>query len=229
MSKLDVELLEHEGDPVRFEVHDGVENLEDRVEDEHDEGTLEVVSIGISALGGPLASGTVVAPELEHHLVLISGELTKRESPSVETRPESDSTLLRVDLDVTESGVVVGRDDDVEALDDTREGLLKVLLRDLKLEKCTVDLVDDDDRLDTLGKCLTKHGLGLYADALKSVNYNKGSIGDTEGSSDFRREVDVFRRVDQVVQEISSCRQHDRELVINSPREENQSYSRSCP
>lgn len=49
--------------------------------------------------------------------------------------------------------------------------------------------------LDTLGKGLTEHSLGLHADTLNAVDDNKGTISHTERSSHLRGEVNVTRRV----------------------------------
>jgi hypothetical protein len=59
-------------------------------------------------------------------LEYLCGELTEGEAPSVETRPEGDGSLVGEDLDITEGIVVVGGDDDVDALNGAREGLVEV-------------------------------------------------------------------------------------------------------
>lgn len=149
-------------------------------------------------------------PETLHHLLAVNAELlgvldselTDSESPSVETRTESDGSAVRVDLDITESLVEVGSNDDVDGLDGTRERLVKIFLGDLEFEKSTVDLVDDDDGLNTLTESLTKDSLGLHADTLDGVDDDQGTVSDTESSSDLRREIDVTGRVDQVDQEL---------------------------
>lgn len=149
-------------------------------------------------------------PETLHHLLAVNtellgvldSELTDGESPSVETGTESDGTAVRVDLDITESLVKVGSDDDVDGLDGTRERLVKIFLGDLEFEKSTVDLVDDDDGLNTLTESLTKDSLGLHANTLDGVDDDQGTVSDTESSSDLRREIDVTGRVDQVDQEL---------------------------
>jgi hypothetical protein len=120
----------------------------------------------------------------------------------VETGTESDRTPLWVDLNVSEDRVGVGRDDDVDGLDGSAEGLVKILLGDLELEQSTIDLVDNDDGLDTLGQGLTENGLGLDTDTLDTVNDDKGTIGDTESGSDLGREINVTRGIDQVDQEL---------------------------
>jgi hypothetical protein len=82
--------------------------------------------------------------------------------------------------------------------------LVKVLLGELELEKGTVDLVDDEHGLDTLGKSLTKHGLGLHTDTFDGVDDDESTVGDTEGGGNLGREVDVTGRVNQVDQEVSA-------------------------
>lgn len=149
-------------------------------------------------------------PKSVHHLIpvnteflgIFDSELTDGESPSVKTRSESNGTLLWVDLDITESLVKVGGDDDVDGLDSSGEGLVEIFLGDLELKKSTVDLVNDTDWLDTFGKSLSQDGLGLDTDTRNTVDDDKGTVSDTEGSSDFGREIDVTRRVNQVNQEL---------------------------
>lgn len=194
-AQVELELLEQGGDLVLLEVHDGSEDLEDGVEDELVEGTLELLTLIGAGLGPLLGVGVevVVTPETLHHLVLVNtkllgvtdGELADGEGPAVQTGTEGNGSLVGVDLEVTEGLVEVGGDDDVDGLDGTREGLVQVLLGDLKLEKSTVDLVDDDNRLDALTKSLSEHSLGLDADTLDGVDDDQGTVSDTESGSDF--------------------------------------------
>ena len=104
----------------------------------------------------------------------------------METGTESDSTLVRVHLDITEGLVEVGGDDDVDGLDCSGEGLVQVLLLDLKLEQSTVDLVDDNNGLNTLTKSLSEHSLGLDAHTLDGVDDNESTVSDTESGRDLR-------------------------------------------
>jgi hypothetical protein len=133
-SELNLELLKKSGGLVLLEVHNRVEDLEDRVQDEHVESTLQRLAISIVGLGGPLLGlgvEVVLTPELLHHLFLVNtellgvtdGELTKGETPTVETRGESNGTLLGVDLAVTENLIDIGGDDDVDGFDGTLESL----------------------------------------------------------------------------------------------------------
>jgi len=79
--------------------------------------------------------------------------------------------------------------------------LVQLLGLDLELEQGTVDLVDDDDGLDTFNKSLSEYSLCLDADTLDTVDDDQSTISDTEGSGNLGREIDVSRRVDQVDQE----------------------------
>jgi hypothetical protein len=120
----------------------------------------------------------------------------------VKTRTESDSSLIWVNLDITKSLVDIGGDDDVHRLDGTREGLIQILLGDLEFEKSAVDLVDNDNWLDTLTESLTKHSLGLHAHTFDSVDDDKSTVSDTKSCGNLGREIDVPGRVDKVDQEI---------------------------
>lgn len=102
LQEFDVELFEHGEDGVLLEVHDGIEDFEDGVEDKHGEGTLEGLAI-VSTDVGPLAGSgveVVVTPQLDHHLFLVNTEffgvtgskLTESEAPSVQTGAESDGS-----------------------------------------------------------------------------------------------------------------------------------------
>jgi hypothetical protein len=210
--ELDLKLLKESGDLVGLEVHDRVEDAEDGVQDELVESTLKGLTLVCANLGPLLGLGVEVrvTPQALAHLVLVdtellgvtSSELADGEGPSVQTGTESNGTLLGVDLDVTEGLVEVGGDDDVDGLDDTREVLVQVLLGDLELEKSAVDLVDDNDGLNALTESLAKDSLGLDAHTFDGVDDDKGTVSDTESSSDLGGEVNVTGRVDQVDQEL---------------------------
>jgi hypothetical protein len=103
----------------------------------------------------------------------------------VETRSEGHGALVRIDLDIAKGIVVVSRDDDVHGLDGTKEGLVEIFFGHLELEKSAINLVDDDDGLDTLAKCLPEYGLGLDTDTLDAVYDYEGPVCHTKGSGDF--------------------------------------------
>lgn len=71
----------------------------------------------------------------------------------------------------------------------------------MKFEQGTIDLVDDDDRFDTLTQGLSEDGLSLDTDTFNGVDDDQGTIGNSQGSGDFGGEVDVTGRVNQVDQE----------------------------
>lgn len=88
----------------------------------------------------------------------------------MKTGTESYCSLLREDLAVTESLVIVGRDNDVDGFDGSGERLVKFFLSDLQFKESSVDLVDDTDGLDSLGKSLSEDSLGLYAYTVNAVD-----------------------------------------------------------
>lgn len=181
--KLDLELFEELGDLVLLEVHDRVKETEDGVKDEHVESTLNT---GFRRLGPLLSLGVevIVTPKLGHELSLVNTELlgvsasevSERESPTVETGTEGDGTLLGVDHGVSESGIGVSGNDNVDGLNGSAERLVKVFLGNLQLEKSSVDLVDDKDGLDSFTQRLTEDSLSLDTDTLNTVNNDKSTI-----------------------------------------------------
>lgn len=208
----DLELVEEGEDLITLVVVDSGEDLEDGVQDELVEGTLKGLAL-VLTLGGPLLGlgvEEVVAPETLEHLLAVNtellgvldGELANSEAPAVETGTEGDGSAVGVDLDVTESLVEVGGDDDVDGLNGTGEGLVQILLGDLELEKSTIDLVDAQNGLNTLGQGLTQDSLGLDTDTGDTVDNDKGTVSDTESGSDLGREIDVTGGIDQVDQEL---------------------------
>jgi hypothetical protein len=80
---------------------------------------------------------------------------------------------------------MVGGYNDVHGLDGTKEALVKIFFGHLKLEKGTVNLVDDDNGFDTLAKCLPEDGLGLHTDTLNAVYDNKGAVRHAKSGGDF--------------------------------------------
>merc|ERR1712076_325529 len=195
-------------------VHDSVEHLVDRVEDELDKGTLlGAVLGGLDPLLG-LGVEVPVAPELLHELRDVGlkllgvhvGELLEGEGPRVESGTEAYGALGRVNLDVAHWCVLVGTavrgNDDVDVLDDTLELLVKLFWLELEGEQCQVPLVHEKNRLNSLGNGLSEYGLGLDADAGHAVDDDERTIGNAKGGGDFTGEVDVAWGVDQVDQKL---------------------------
>eukprot|EP00043_Microstomoeca_roanoka_P011771 m.111338 g.111338 ORF g.111338 m.111338 type:complete len:377 (-) comp15293_c0_seq1:145-1275(-) len=208
--ELNVELLDELGGNVMLEVHDGVEDLVDGVQDEHAETALVAIVKGLAPLLGAWVE-ELVTPETTHHLLNVNaklvrvhlGKLLEGKGPAVETRAETDGTLGHIDLDGTHGTIIitVGGDNDVDALNDTLEGLVEIFLLELELEKSAVHLVHEKNGLDALSNGLTEHSLGLHAHTRDAIDDDKSTIGNTESSSHFRGEIDVSGRVNEVDQE----------------------------
>jgi hypothetical protein len=143
----------------------------------------------------------LVLVDLEH-LAVALGKLADGEGPAVKTGTKGNGALVWVDLDITEGLVKVCGNDDVHGLDDTGEILVQVFLGELQFEESAIDLVDDDNGLDTLTESLSEHSLGLHAHAFDGVDDDEGAVSDTEGSGDFGGEINVTGRVNQVDQEL---------------------------
>ena len=62
----------------------------------------------------------------------------------------------------------------------------------------TVDLVDDDDRLEALRECLARHEARLRHGAFHGVNEKQHAVDHREHALDFAAEVRMPRRVDDV-------------------------------
>jgi hypothetical protein len=82
--------------------------------------------------------------------------------------------------------------------------LVQILLVDLEFEEGSVDLVDDDDRLDSFTEGLAEDGFGLDADAFDTVDDDEGSVRDSESGSDLGRKIDVAGRINKIDQEPAS-------------------------
>jgi hypothetical protein len=216
-TKFDVELANQSHDLLLPVGLDSVEDLEDRVKDKLVESTLKAAFAAL----GPFLSlwvEVVVAltlklahtsqfllkedwtyPKSLHHLRLVDtkflrisdSELSDSEGPPVQTRTEGNGALIWVDLDVTKGLVKVRGDNDVDGFDGSGERLIEILLSNLKLEQSTINLVDDDDRLDTLAKGLSEHRFGLDTDTFNAVNDDKSAISHSKSSSDLGGEIDV--------------------------------------
>lgn len=81
---------------------------------------------------------------------------------------------------------LVGRDDNVSVLNNTLEVLVHGLTINLELEDTSINLVNEEDGLNLLSESLSEDGLGLDADTFDVINNDESTIGDTEGSGDFR-------------------------------------------
>ena len=204
--------LEHLPDSIEVAVHDVTAELNDRAHDELDEASGELFAFGTSIISLELLGRwveVVITPELLHEAIAVElellgvlvGEAGKCEGPAEKCRAKGNGTFGRVNLlGFTHVFEFVGRDDDVGVLDDTLEVLVHGLAIDLEFENTAVDFVNHHNRLDLLRQGLSEDSLSLHTDTLDVVDDNEGTISDSEGGSNFRGEVDVAWRVDQVDQ-----------------------------
>jgi hypothetical protein len=70
----------------------------------------------------------------------------------------------------------------------------------LQFKHASINLVHKQDWLDSLLKGLSEHSLSLDSATFNAINNNQCTIGNSEGSSDLRREIDVTWGIDQVDQ-----------------------------
>ena len=210
--KNNVERLHHLLVLLLIVIHGSLKELSDGLQDELNEGALEGLAIRTSVVVDPLLGGgieVVITPETSNELLTRDTELlrveisetSQSETPAVETRTEGDSTLLGVDLRVSEKLILVGGDDDVSGLDGLREVKVGLLRIQLQLKESTIELVNHEDGTDTLGQSLTQDSLSLNADGLDTIDDDEGTISNTQSSRNLRREIDVARRINQVDQE----------------------------
>jgi len=210
--ELDTELVDHLLVLGGLISHNLVEQLLDGLEDKLAPSTGDLSTVLVLLGFDPLLAldiKVVLTPELFHELLLLDTKLLgvhvgppgEGESPTVETRTESDGTVSGVDEDITEELITVSGDDDVDVLNNLVEGLVTVLRLVLQFQENTVHLVDHKNGLDTLTESLTQHGLGLDTHTLNTIDDDQGTISDTESSRHLRREIDVAWGIDQVDQE----------------------------
>lgn len=205
----EVDDLEHLVHLLGVTFHDGSGKLDDGFHTELDEGSLEgLAGIGLG-LGLPLLGvlvEEVVTPELGHKLVLIdlelggvhSGELGQGEAPAFLSGTEGDVTLGGVDEEVTHIRLFVVGDDDVGQIDDSDEVLVHGLTVELELEDGSVDLVDHENGSDLLTHSLSEDSFGLDTNTFDTIDDDEGTVSNSEGSGNFRGEIDVSRGIDEV-------------------------------
>jgi hypothetical protein len=199
----DFEVDEHLVDLLHFSVHGGSAESDDWLHHETNESSLEGSTIiGVSVVLPFLGFGIeeVVSPKFLHHLLSSDteflgvnlSEFGKGEGPSEKSRSHSGSTVHWVNLlGFSHIFALVGGDDDVNVLDNSLELIVHGLSINLELEDTSINLVDHEYWLNLFSECLSQHGLSLDGDTLNVIDDNEGTIGDSECSGDFGREIDV--------------------------------------
>mmetsp|Transcript_29835 Transcript_29835/g.48085 ORF Transcript_29835/g.48085 Transcript_29835/m.48085 type:complete len:250 (+) Transcript_29835:672-1421(+) len=207
----DVERGEHLLELVHLVVHAALNDLTNGVKDEHVESAVRGLR-----LTGPLLLGSneiVLTPQTLSHLVdrdaellgVNASKLGDGEGPAVKTSRKGNSALFRVNLKIFAHGrIVVGRNGHVHVLNVLREVRVHRLRIELELEETTVKLVDGKHGLNTLGKRLAKHSLGLHRHTIDRVHNHERTVCNTQGGSDLGGEVNVTRRVDEIDEKLTS-------------------------
>jgi len=199
----DFEVTEHFVDFLHFSVHGGSAESDDWLHHEGNESSLDATTIVSFIVVLPfLGFGIeeVVSPKFLHHLVSSDteflgvnlSEFGEGEGPSEKSGSHSGSTELWVNLlGFSHVFALVGGDDDVNVLDNSLELVVHGLSINLELEDTSINFVDHEYWLNLFSECLSQHGLSLDGDTLNVIDDDEGTIGDSEGSGDFGREIDV--------------------------------------
>jgi hypothetical protein len=196
--ELDVKGNKHLVDLIHFTVHGGSAQSDDWLHHELDESSLKFTSI--SGGWGCLPDlsfliEVVISPKLGLHLISINtellginlGEVGASESPSEKSGTESGGTLDWINLLLfTHIIALIGRDDNVDVLDNLNELLIHFFSVNLEFEDTSINLVDHEDWLNFFSKSLSQDSLGLDGNTFDVIDNDKGTIGDSKSGSDFR-------------------------------------------
>jgi hypothetical protein len=142
----------------------------------------------------------VVSPKFLHHLLSVDteflgvnlSEFGEGESPSEKSGSHSGGTGLWVNLlSLAHILALIGGDNDVNVLDNSLELVVHGLSINLELKDTSINLIDHEDWLNLFSESLSQDGLSLDGDTLNVIDDDESTIGDSEGSGDFGREIDV--------------------------------------
>ena len=205
-----LELFKHFPDNVEVTIHNVFDKNNDWLHDELNEAAGKLTTCTITWVSSELFFGwveVVITPELLHEFCYIkfeflgvsTSESGKGESPSKKSRSKSYSTVCWVNL-LSFSHIIalVSGNNDVCVLDDTLEILIHSLSVNLEFKDTTINFVYEKYWLNLFTESLTQNCLSLHANSFDVIDNDKGTVSDTEGSCDFRREINVSRGVDQV-------------------------------
>ena len=193
-----LEVDEHFVDLLHFSVHGSSAKSDDWLHDERDESSLDDTTIIGGVVVLPLLGfgvEEVVSPKFLHHLLSLDteflginlGEFGKGEGPSEKSGSHSGGTDFWVNLlSFAHVFALVGGDDDVNVLDNSLELVVHGLSINLKFEDTSINFIDHEYWLNLFSECLSQHGLSLDGDTLNVIDDDESTIGDSEGSGDFR-------------------------------------------
>jgi hypothetical protein len=195
-SQLNLEGVEHLSNNVTLSRDNSLAKGVDWDHDELGEGSGEGVSLGVVVFVSPdfiWGIIKVVTPKLLHHFLFINSEFlgisfskeSQSETPTVLSGTEGDISPSWVQLDLSHIGIGVVLANDVGLLNNSLKRLVHILRLHAELNDGSVDLVDHEDWLDALLHSLSEDSLSLDADSFDAVDNDQGTVGDSEGSSDF--------------------------------------------
>ena len=122
-----------------------------------------------------------------------------RNCPVIERRPEGYRTCTSIKFPAAIVGFLIhALDELVDLVDNLAETDLHLHLIDFQLIDEPVDLIDEENRADTLLEGLTENGLGLGHGAFNCVDENDSAVNCTHSTGDVATEVNVTGRVDHV-------------------------------
>jgi hypothetical protein len=202
------DFLFHVGPFFFFVVFGGGEGGVDWVQDELDEGSFETDFLVFVVFQNGFSVSTfllwfllpflsvgievVITPKFGHELVDVFdskffgvniSELFQTESPTVKTGTESDVTSNWVNLNITHwcifIGTTVSGNNDVNGFDCSLKFLVQSFHIVLEGTQSKIELVQEQDWLNSFGDGLSENGLGLDADTGNGINDNEGTIGDS--------------------------------------------------
>lgn len=160
--EVDFQVAQHLEDGVSVVVHNVSAESDDWLHDELDEASLQGGSIISEVLTLPflaLLVVVVVTPKFFHHLIEVDLELVgidssesgQGEGPTEQSGTEGNGTFDWVNLlGVSHIITFVGGDDNVSVFNDSLEVLIHSFSINLELEDTSIDLVNEENRLDFL-------------------------------------------------------------------------------
>jgi len=196
--KGDTEGKDHLIDFFHLTVHGGSAKSDDWLHHELNESSLEFRTISSFIIMLPCLSfliEVVITPKFLLHLISIDTELLgvdlsetcAGEGPSEKSGTESGCSINWINLlGFTHIIALIGGDDNVDVFDDLNELLIHLFSVNLEFEDTSINLVDHEDWLNFFSKSLSQHGFGLDGNTLNVIDDDKGTIGDSKSSSDFR-------------------------------------------
>mmetsp|Transcript_10273 Transcript_10273/g.8825 ORF Transcript_10273/g.8825 Transcript_10273/m.8825 type:complete len:696 (-) Transcript_10273:337-2424(-) len=183
-------------------IHNRSGDLDDGVHTELDESSLKSATIITDGLDFPLLTlgiEEVVTPKLLHklgffNLELVSihlGESGQSETPAFLSGTEGNISLFGEEQKISHIGLLVVGDDNVDEIDDSDEVLIHTFTISLEFENGSINLVDHENGSDLFTHSLSKDSLGLDTNTFDTIDDDESTIGDSESSGNFRREINV--------------------------------------